>query len=55
MATMMHAAATQSKGLGTSPTIKVADSVPTKGTAITEKALAAGGRLRAMPNQMTCA
>jgi hypothetical protein len=47
--------ASQSCQCGTSPMMKVALSVPTSGIAITLMALVAGGRSRAMPNQISCA
>jgi hypothetical protein len=55
MATTTQAAASQSAGRGTSPTMKVALRVPTMGTAMMENALAEGGSCLAIENQMTCA
>ena len=55
MAAMMKPAATQSVQPGTSCTSNAAETVPTSGTAISAKVLACGGRLRARPNQITCA
>ena len=44
--------AAQSCQAGNSPTITVADKVPTNGMAMMLMALVAGGKSRAMPNQM---
>ena len=43
MASMMKPAAAMSSARGSSPTMKVADSVPTRGTAMMAKVLACGG------------
>ena len=47
-------AAIQSCQPGISPTIQVAERIPTSGTAMIENALAVAGSSRASPNQMIC-
>ncbi len=55
IAAMPKTRAAKSCQCGHSPTINVAVSVPTKGTAMMLMALVVGGKLRAIPNQIICA
>ena len=52
MAAITKTMAAKSCHWGDSPTMSVADSVPTKGTAMMLMALVVGGKLRANPAQM---